>query len=248
MEKNGYFAPELQLFAETAQTGVTEAAAVPQQEERAAPEQEKAAQTQDLQAEFEELIKGKYKQAFDDRMQTAIKGRLKNAKQAESRLQAVTPILEQLAEKYGVGADDMEGLQRAISQPQAQSPGQEAKGLYNAWLRQSQETKSLYPDFSMEHSLADPRFRALLRGGADVRTAYEALHIERIIPAAMSVAAKAVEARLARSIATSSSRPAENAMGSRAAAVIRTDVSSLSKSDIEDVARRVARGERVSFG
>ena len=233
----------LQLFAEGADTGETGAVAAPETDNTA------AAQTQtDANAEFEDLIKGKYKAAFDARMQETIKGRLKNVKQAELQLQAAQPVLQHLAEKYGVEPGDYEALSKAVAGDQARSQEQGPGKLYDTWLQQEQETKTLYPAFSMDEALRDPKFRALLRGGADVRTAYEAVNVQRIIPAAMAVAARVVEEKLARSIASTAARPDENAALSRAASLTKTDVAKLSRADMEDFSRRVARGERISFG
>jgi len=229
---------------QAAQTGGNGADAAPTAEETA----RQSVQPENLQTEFETLIRGKYKQPFDRRMQEAIKGRLKNAKETEAALQAAQPVLRHLAQQYGVAEGDMEGLLQAVTGQQGAKPEEGAGKLYDIWLRQEQETRNLYPAFSMEDALRDSRFRALLRGGADVRTAYEAVNVQRIIPAAMALAAKMVEERVARRMAAAGARPDENAMGNRAAGLVKADVSRLSRSDIEDVSRRVARGERISFG
>ena len=49
-----------------------------------------------------------------------------------------------------------------------------AEKLCASWLEQEQETRAYYPDFDMAAALRDETFRKLLRGGADVRTAFEA--------------------------------------------------------------------------
>lgn len=237
-----------QSAAAGANTGVTQTDAASEKENTGSATREAPVQAADLQAEFEALIKGKYKQAYDARMQDTIARRLKHARQQQERLDAAEPLLQHLAQQHGVAADDLEGLSRAVMGTQEEAPSQEAGKLYDTWLRQEQQTKELYPAFSMQEALGDPRFQALLRGGADVRTAYEAANLERIIPAAMAVTAKVVAGRIARGIASTAARPDENAMGSRAAALVRPDVSKFSKSDMDEVARRVARGERVSFG
>ena len=100
----------------------------------------------------------------------------------------------------------------------------------------------------MEQELKNPRFVKLITNNVDIRTAYEVMHRDEIIPAAMQYAAQAVEQNLSRKIAAGGLRPPENGTGSRAAATVRSDVSKLSKADIDEVIRRVANGERVSFG
>ena len=123
-----------------------------------------------------------------------------------------------------------------------------AEKLCASWLQQEQETRAYYPDFDMVAALHDETFRKLLRGGADVRTAFEAANKDRILPAAMSFAYAAAERMVAKRMASAAARPDENGLGATAAVAVRQDVSKLTRSDIADVSRRVARGERVSFG
>lgn len=233
----------MENIAIAAQTGVTEAAAVPFSGEDTLP----AAGVQEDTSEFEALIRGRFKNQFDEKMQSAIKARLKGAKEIESRYQTLQPALEKLAQRYGLEAEDAEGLCRAILGQQAQDTAA-ADRIYSAWLQQAQEAKNAYPAFELQKELADDQFRALLRSGVGVRTAYEARHMEEFLPAAMAATAKMVEEKIARGIASGGNRPAENAMGSRASVVAKADVSKFTRSDVEAVARRVARGERVSFG
>ena len=228
----------------SAQTGVTgPAAAAPTGEAEPAP----AAGVTDDTSEFEDLIKGRFKSQFDEKMQSAIKARLKGAKEIEGRYQTLQPALQKLAQRYGLEADDAEGLCHAILGQQTRDEAA-ADRVYSAWLQQAQEAKSAYPDFELQKELADDQFRALLRSGVGVRTAYEARHMDEFLPAAMSATAKMVEEKIAKGIASGGNRPAENAMGSRASVVAKADVSKFTKSDVEQIARRVARGERVSFG
>lgn len=123
-----------------------------------------------------------------------------------------------------------------------------AEKLCASWLRQEQETRAYYPDFDMAAALQDETFRRLLRGGADVRTAFEVSGKDRILPAAMQFAYTAAERMVAKRMAAAAVRPEENALSAAAAVAVRQDVSKLTRSDIADVSRRVARGERVSFG
>ena len=233
----------MENIAIAAQTGVTEAAAVPSSGEDTLP----AAGVQDDTSEFEALIRGRFKNQFDEKMQSAIKARLKGAKEIEGRYQTLVPALQKLAERYGVEEGDAEGLCRAILEQQTRDEAA-ADRIYGAWLQQSEDAKAAYPDFDLRKELTDVQFRALLRSGVGVRTAFEARHMDALLPAAMAATAKRVEEKIARSIASGGSRPAENGMGSRASVVAKTDVSKFTRSDVDAIARRVAQGERVSFG
>ena len=295
----------LQLFAEgtgdggTAQgQGVTEAAALPQtkgaknpladvkygiQEEAPAAEvQTETPATPDRQAEFEKLIKGEYKDLYDARVQDTVQKRLKSSKEITDKYEALTPVLEMMAKKYGVDASDVQALSKAVEEDdsyyeeEALSKGltvaqlkeikrmerenadlkrqmdeaqrQEAgKKLYSAWMQQSDETKKVYPSFNLDAEMKNPEFVKLLRSNVDVRTAYEVLHKDEIIPAAMQFTAKTVEQKLANKIAAGGARPSENGMSSQGAAVVKSDVSQLSKADRAEIIRRVQRGEKIRF-
>ena len=63
----------------------------------------------------------------------------------------------------------------------------------------------------------------------------------------MDFAVKAAQRLAAKRIASRAARPDENAMGGTGGTLLKTDVSKLTRSDIADVSRRLARGERISF-
>ena len=221
--------------------GVTEAVAAPQAQ---------AEPAQDLDTEFENLIKGKYKRSYDERVRDTVQRRLKGAKEAERAYETLRPVIESLAKQHGVDPQDAEALLSAINAQQegTQQLQENAAKICDDWRRQEAALRAYYPDFDMEQQLQDPRFRALLRGGADVRSAFEVTHRAQILPAAMAYAAREAERRIARRMARISARPEENGMGSSAAARVSRDVSRLTRAEIDEVSRRVARGERVSFG
>lgn len=119
--------------------------------------------------------------------------------------------------------------------------------LYAAWLQQSESAKAVYPSFDLRAEMGNPKFMDLLRSNIDVKTAYEVIHKDEIIPAAMQFAAQTVESKIAKKIAANGARPAENGMGSQASAVVKSDVSQLSKADRQEIIRRVQRGEKIRF-
>ncbi|MBP3410078.1 MAG: hypothetical protein J6M10_03685 [Clostridia bacterium] len=75
-----------------------------------AEQQMEAAVQEGTQEDFESLISGRYKQDFERRVQGILQDRLKNSRERESR---VAPILEMVAEQYGMDASDMEKLDLA---------------------------------------------------------------------------------------------------------------------------------------
>ena len=117
------------------------------------------------------------------------------------------------------------------------------------WMEESKQVKAIYPQFDFRSEMQNPKFVDLLRvPGVDVRTAYELTHKDDIIAGAMQFTAKTVEKKIADKIAANGARPTENGLNSQSASLTKSDVSQLSKADILDIQRRVARGEKISFG
>ena len=132
-------------------------------------------------------------------------------------------------------------------QMQERQTKENADKLYARWLQEEQEAKKVYPSFDMQKEMQNPEFVNLLRSNVNARTAYEVLHKDEIISGAMQFTAKTVEQKIAKKIAAQGARPAENGMSSGSPAVVKSDVSQLSKADREEIRRRVARGEKIRF-
>ena len=135
-------------------------------------------------------------------------------------------------------------LKRQMEEAQKQENGRK---LYSEWMQQAEDTKQVYPSFDIRAEMNNPKFVDLLRSNIDVRTAYEVLHKDDIIRGAMQFTAKTVESKLAKNIAANGARPTENGMSSQSAAVVKSDVSQLSKADRQEIIRRVQRGEKIRF-
>ena len=116
------------------------------------------------------------------------------------------------------------------------------------WMEESKQVKAIYPQFDLKSEMQNPKFVDLLRvPGVDVRTAYELTHKDEIIAGAMQFTAKAVEKKVTDKIKANGARPTENGLNSQSASLSMSDVSQLSKADILDIQRRVARGEKVDL-
>lgn len=236
----------------------------------------------DLDAEFEELIKGKYKEQYNKRTQDTIQKRLKSSKETVDKYNELSPTLDMLAKKYGVDANDINALNKAIveddsyyeqealeknmsveqlkairkmerenadlrKQVQEQSIKENADKLYASWLNQAESLKTVYPTFDLDTEIKNSKFVDLLKSNIDVRTAYEVLHKDEIIPAAMKFTAQNVEQKLTNKIIANGARPTENGINSQSSVTVKSNVSQLSKADREEINRRVARGEKIRF-
>ena len=132
-------------------------------------------------------------------------------------------------------------------QMQEQQTQENANKLYAGWMTQAEDAKKVYPSFDLRAEMQNPKFVDLLRSNIDVRTAYEVVHKDDIIRGAMQFTAQTVESKLAKNIAAQGARPAENGMSSGSPAVVKSDVSQLSRADRDEIRKRVARGEKIRF-
>lgn len=116
---------------------------------------------------------------------------------------------------------------------------------YSTWMGQAQDTAKMYPSFNLEQELQNQRFVDLLNSNIDVRTAYEVLHRDEIIPAAMQVATKKAKEQISNDIAANRARASEN--GTHSTTLAKSDVSRLSYDEIDEINRKVLRGERYQY-
>ena len=133
-------------------------------------------------------------------------------------------------------------------QMQEQTTREKANQLYSKWMNEAESLKSIYPSFDIATEMQNPKFLDLLRSpNIDVRTAYEVIHKDDIISGAMQFTAKTVEQKLANKVIANGARPIENGISSQSASLTKSDVSQLTKADRQEIMRRVARGEKISF-
>lgn len=132
-------------------------------------------------------------------------------------------------------------------QMQEQSIRENADKIYAGWMNQAEALKGVYPTFDFDTELKNPKFVDLIKNNVDVRTAFEVIHKDEIIGSAMQFTAQQTKQKLAKSIISNSSRPTENGVSSQSSAVVKSDVSQLSKADMAEINRRVLRGEKIRF-
>lgn len=152
--------------------------------------------------------------------------------------------VEQLKEYRKMEKENAE-LKRQMDE---QNRKENANKIYAQWMEQAESAKQVYPSFDFRAEMQNPKFVDLLRSNVDVRTAYEVIHKDDIIAGAMQFTAKTVEQKIANKIIAGGARPAENGNSSQGASVSKSDVSTLTAADRAEIARRVARGEKISFG
>ena len=233
----------LQLFGEQAsgetgenaplQTGVTG---------EAAPSQTPSSPS--LEQQFEELVNGQFKEIYRNRVSGIVQKRLKGIKPDE----ATKEFMDALFERYKVPGGDLPALKQAVLGPDEDplSTNALAGSVYEDLTAQADALAGLYPSFELHRELQNPAFCTLLTlPGVDMQTAFELTHKEEILPAVIAAASRAAETRIAKGLASGASRPGENGMGGESPSFTRRDVSTFTKEQMEDICRRVSRGEKI---
>lgn len=160
---------------------------------------------------------------------------------------------EEEAYKMGISVDQLKAtrkleLENTLLRQQMEESRkkQDADRIYSDWLKQAEGVKSVYPSFDLNNELQNELFVQLIQTPAiDLRTAYEVIHKDEIIPAAMQFTAKQVEEKIANKIASGGSRPAENGNGAGSASLTVRDVSQLTYEQMDEINARLQRGEKV---
>ena len=215
-------------------------------------------------------FKDRFKKEYQADLQRVIDKRFKNAKKTEAQrdeLKAQTEryatLMETLCEKYGT--DDVQTLVSKISESEtAAEQGQQAvpeeqrseaettaaaeqQSIVDDWQQQANALQQLYPEFSLENEIDNENFAFALQSGMSVKDAYQYAHFDDILSGVIAYTARSVKDEIGSGRALRGSRAIENGTRAGAAAVVKSDVSKLSKEDMEEIDRRVLRGERISF-
>lgn len=138
---------------------------------------------------------------------------------------------------------ELDAKQRIFARQRAQADAQYAK-----WSQEAEETRKVYPDFDLAQAVKDQQFASLLLAGTPVKLAYEVLHMDAIKAGVAQQQAKATEKQVVDNVRAKGARPAEAGLAGQSGFTLKTDPAKMSAKEIEEVARRVARGERISFG
>ncbi|MEA4920635.1 MAG: hypothetical protein VB078_06935 [Clostridiaceae bacterium] len=116
------------------------------------------------------------------------------------------------------------------------------------WMREAQELKSKFPQFDLKAELADPNFMAAINAGVPMETVYKGKYYDQFVESATQSAAQTTEKNLVDNIRAKGKRPSENGTASQSAAfTVKSDPSKLTLADFDEIAKRVMRGEKISF-
>ena len=161
---------------------------------------------------------------------------------------------EEEAMEKGISVDQLKAVKKMErenaelkKQMQDRTNRERAERDVAEWMEQAKAAKKSFPNLDLGEELKNPQFIKLLQDGVGVETAYFAMHHRELVPQAMQYTAKAVEQKLTNKVIANGARPTENGVASQASAIVKSDVSQLSKADRAEIIRRVARGEKIKF-
>ncbi len=177
-----------------------------------------------------------------------------NVAELERALAEDTQYWEQVAEEHGMTVEQYQRMQkmerenaqlRAIRQREINQ--QQFQSQIDNWYREAEAVKNIYPSFDFKTECQNPEFLELLQHGNTVEHAYKVLHFDELTVNAARVAAQTADAQATARIKSKASRPSENGTSTQSAAIVRNDVSTLTRKERAEIARRVARGEKIVF-
>lgn len=220
---------------------------------------------------------GEFADLYQAETQKAVKGRLAEAKKAMAAQQPVLDMLmtrygtqdmaqlqaaleadagwwRSYADERGITEEQarqqltMQAELDAMRRRSAQEEGERRMAAQmEAWGRQAREVQAAYPEFDLDAAMASGDFKAMLRAGVDMKTAYEVVHMDDIKVAVARAAAKDAETRVTDNIRAKGARPAEGGASGQVGASVKADPGRMSGKEILDVAARAARGETIIF-
>ena len=192
----------------------------------------------DKDAEFDALIKNEYKEQFTKKVQKIISKRFKEVNSVKNEKDTLTE--EKKVELIKRLIVENRALKKRFEEEKRTA---EVKNRADEIRNQVEETKKAYPDFDFENEIKNPEFARLLKAGVKVKDAYEVINIDSILDRN----SKDAEKKVVDSIRAKSNRPAENGGEGGSGILLSGNASKLTKKQRADLAKRAAKGEKISF-
>jgi len=125
---------------------------------------------------------------------------------------------------------------------------QERQAKFQEWEADAAELQQAFPGFDLGLEIQNnEQFAQLIDNGVDVRTAFLTSHMDEILNGTKAYEQMTATQNVVNTIQKRASRPMEGALSHAPAIQRKTDPSSLSNEDLDEINRRVARGETISF-
>lgn len=165
----------------------------------------------------------------------------------ESQWQAMADAAGKTVEQFR--SDYMAQRQREAMDAQLRQSRQELfyQRQMAAWGEEAKAVQAAYPDFDFEAACQDKDFLRLLQSKVPMRLAYEVMHMPDIVAGAKKAAADERERAVTEAIRARGDRPPENGGSAQNGVHSAVDVGHLTREQRAEIAKRAARGERITF-
>ena len=179
---------------------------------------------------------------------------VKDVASLEKALNEDTEYWEKVAEDRGMTVEQFHAMQKLEQENkelkairERQQGQQQMQQQIDNWHKEANKVKEIYPSFDFRKEVQNPEFLKLLKNGNTVEHAYKVLHFDELTQNAARVAAQTADAQAQARIKQKASRPSENGTSSQSAVIVKNDVANLTRAERAEIARRVQRGDKISF-
>ena len=160
----------------------------------------------------------------------------------------------QAADEAGMSVEQFKEMQRLkaqnellVKEKERRRGEDQANAQIQAWVKEAEAVKAKYAGFDLNTEARDPKFLGLLKAGTPMELAYRVMHMDAMMSDAIQTVAAATEQKVVANVKAKGSRPAESGAAAQGGFTYRDDVSKLTKAERAEIARRVQRGERITF-
>lgn len=120
--------------------------------------------------------------------------------------------------------------------------------MFARWEAEAEQLQQAFPNFDLGLEIQNnEQFAKLLDTGVDVPTAFASTHLMELLNGNNQTVARQATQNVVNTIQQRASRPAEGAMSHAPAIQRKSDPSSLTNDDMDEIMRRVQEGESFSF-
>ena len=168
---------------------------------------------------------------------------------------------EDLANQMGLSEDQAKQVYKTEqrnrqleAQERERTEEDERRRAFAHIVAQADQVKQTYPQFNLDQEMANVEFLKMVMPnsqgglGIPVETAYYALHKDELQGGAMQYAAQRTAEQITDSIRSGAQRPKEAGLNSNSGqGSLTVNPRNLSAAQREEIRRRVARGEKITF-
>ena len=119
--------------------------------------------------------------------------------------------------------------------------------LQAGWDREAEQLKAQYPDFNRAEVLANQEVEKMMRSGVSMTNAYRSAYFDHILKQQQAATARQVEQGVVNRLQQRNARPGEKGTRPGGAVQTKIDVSHMSRKEMEEMEKRVMRGEVITL-